>query len=135
MRYESRYINRMNRNIEAKRRTEPITNSAWKGTLKAEAYRAHRLQVEREAVQVKKFMSKYPNPGDSRILAEALAIKRQIEAYGQHVNFYIASSDTGFFSPRRMKGGAKSDVVTNEISTRFGIICDFPAEIRKLASL
>lgn len=133
--YESSsYIHPRNRNIEAKRRT-PIENSNWSGALKAEAYRAQRLQVEREAVQVEKFMSKYPNSGDSKILAEALAIKRQIEADGQDVNFYIASSDTGFFSPHRVRGGAKSDFVTNQIKTRFGITCDFPEEIGKLANL
>ncbi len=125
----------MNRNIEAKRRTESIVNSKWKASLKAEAYRAHRLQVNREAVQVEKFMRKHPNLGDSRILAEAIAIKRQIEANSGHVNFYIASCDTGFFSPHRVKGGTKSDVVTNEINSRFGIVCDFPTEIRKQVNL
>ena len=132
--YKSRYINRMNRNIKAKHRKSK-TKPNWFKALKADVYYEQRLQVERETVQMKKFMSKYPNSGDSKILAEAVAIKRQMESDGEDVDFYIASSDTGFFSPPRVMDGAKSDIVTNEIKTRFGIICDFPAEIRRLANL
>lgn len=135
LRYNTRYSTSVQKTIEAKRRTEKIMGSAWKFGLKKEVYRAHRLQVERESVQPERFMRKYPNRGDSRILAEAIVIKRGYESDGDMVNFYIASCDVGFFSPLRLKGNAVSDLVTAEIHNRFGIICDFPKEIIKKLSM
>ena len=98
-------------------------------------------QVWIESRQVEKFMSKEPNAkkfdskkskdgnsGDKRILAEFAVIKSKHEKNKEPIDFYIASYDTGFFSPQFVNG-KKSDVVTKEIKKRFGIICDHPGEI------
>lgn len=129
--YEGKYINKMNRNIEAKRRTERISNTKWNEALKEQVYWAHRKQVEQEKLQPKRFMSKYPNEQDSRILSEAIAIKEKLEKQDVKINFYIASCDMGFFAPLRLRNGGISNMVTNEIRNRFNIVCDLPREIEK----
>ena len=104
-------------------------------------FKKYRGQIRIESKQVKKFVSKEPNAkkldgkklkndnsGDKRILAESATIKRKHEKNQEPIDFYIASYDTGFFSPQ-LVNGKKSDVVTKEIKKRFGIICDHPGEI------
>lgn len=132
LRWDTRYSSRMLRSIEAKRRTQPIMNTKWKAQQKTTVYWAQRRQVERESLQPERFMRHYPNAQDARILAEAISIKNTIKKNSDSLKFFIASCDMGFFSPLRVQGGAKSDVVTCEIFNRFGIICDFPNEIMKI---
>ncbi|MCY4491847.1 MAG: hypothetical protein OXC46_10395 [Thaumarchaeota archaeon] len=98
-------------------------------------------QVWIESRQVKKFMSKEPNAkkldgkkskcensGDKRILVESAAIKSKHAKNKESINFYIESSDTGFFSPQ-IVNGKKSYVVTKEKKERFNIIYDDQKEI------
>lgn len=130
-RLSARYATSTNRMIQAKRRKETTSKSFWKAELHREVYKAFREEVERESIQILKFMEKEPNGNnnDKQILAEAVTIKNQLDNTNQ---FYIASNDTKFFSPLRLKGGRKSNLVTSEINNRFGITCDTPLEIRKI---
>ncbi len=126
--YEGKYINRINKEIAAKRRRDTTMKFQWKTELRREVYRMFREEIEREAIQICGFMSNEPhkNKNDKQILAEAITIKNTLD----NSQFYIASNDKKFFSPITLKGGFKSDLVTKEIYNRFGIICDTPKEIR-----
>ena len=64
------------------------------------------------------------------ILAEVIAFKKSLSGGDSCV--LIASLDSGFFSPYYCYGG-KSDIVTEEIYNRFGIRCDHPREIFRMA--
>lgn len=128
--YDGNYANPMNRDIAAKRRRDTTLKYQWKTEMRKEVYRMFREQVEREAIQICQFLANEPNNNinDKQILAEAITIKNSLVDNSQ---FYIVSNDKKFFAPIRLKGGAKSDLVTSEINNRFGIICDTPREIRK----
>jgi len=124
--WKNRYSRRYQREKEVEIRSKPITTDPyWKDDQKEEVITTHGDQVYREAKQLERFMNKYPNRNDEKILAETITIKYH---YPDH-KFYIASCDAGFFSPLRIEGGVKSDTVTREIETRFKITCDFPREI------
>ncbi|MCY4491849.1 MAG: hypothetical protein OXC46_10405 [Thaumarchaeota archaeon] len=141
VRHETMYKDDDSQRKEAERRTKiEIKQQQNKGSWKV-IFEKYREQVRIESKQVKKFMSKEPNAkkldgkksndgnsGDKRILTESAAIKYKLEKNKEPIDFYIASYDTGFFSPQ-LVNGKKSDVVTKEIKKRFGIICDHPGEI------
>lgn len=110
-------------------RAKPIkTEPKWLKDQKKEVLRAHREQISLEAKQLARFMNKYPNINDERILAETISIREHYAIIGEKYQFYIASCDTGFFSPV-IYYGAKSDLVTKEINERFDIICGPPKVI------
>ena len=127
----ARYGTIEHRRILAKRKKDASTKFSWTAALHREVYMMFRDQVEREYVQIRKFMEKEPNGNnnDKQILAEAITVKSGL---GNEMQFYIASHDTKFFSPLRLKGGSKSELITIEINNRFGITCDTPLEIIKI---
>lgn len=126
------YARRYQKDEEVERRSKSIiTEPAWKDDQKEEVITTHSEQVYRESKQLDKFMRKYPNRNDQNILAEAITI----QYYYPNHQFYLASCDTGFFSPLRIQGGVKSDTVTREIASRFNIICDFPREIFSIVDM
>ena len=110
-------------------RAKPIKSEPkWLHDQKEEVLRAHREQISLEAKQLGRFMNKYPNSNDQGILTETISIREHYAIIGEKYQFYIASCDTGFFSPV-IYHGAKSDLVTKEINDRFEIICDQPKVI------
>lgn len=127
--WEQKYGSKYAKEKESWERAKPILNAPWKGMDKQEIIRMYREQIEGEAKQLSRFMDKYPNLPDSKILAEAISILQHYEKGKEPITFLIASCDTGFFSPLRMKGGFLSNIVTTEIKNRFKITCDFPDKI------
>lgn len=114
---------------QSKIRAKPIQSEPkWQQEQKTEVLRAHRQQIVIESKQLERFMYKYPNLNDGRILAETITIQKDYSAIGEDYQFYIASCDSGFFSPL-IYHGAKSNLVTTEIKDLFGIICDLPKVI------
>ena len=128
------YATPLNRKIRAKRQKDASSNASWSAEIHRAVYKAYRDQIERDAVQICEFVANEPNHNsqDKLILAEAITIKNQLD---KETIFFIASNDTRFFSPIRIRGGNKSELVTSEIHNRFGITCDIPQEIRKFVSL
>ena len=100
----------------------------WKQEQKAEVISAHRSQIAIESRQLEKFVRKYPNPGDQNILAETITIKGDYYHSGEDYKFYIASCDSGFFSPM-IWHNSRSNLVTKEIEERFEISCNLPKVI------
>ena len=141
VRHETVYKDDNSQRKEAERRAKIEIKQQQNKQLWYVLFKKYLEQIRIESKQVKKFMSKEPNTkkldgkkskdensGDKRILAESAAIKRKHEENKEPIDFYIASYDTGFFSPQ-LVNGKKSDVVTKEIKKRFGIICEHPGEI------
>jgi len=127
--WEYKYRGRRNRDLLAKGRSKNIkTEPYWDGIQKDEVFSTHRSQVTVEARQLEKFMRKWPNKGDGKILAETITIKQEYEQLGEGFKFYIASCDTGFFSPMVFYRGI-SNMITKEIEKRFDIVCDQPKVI------
>jgi len=127
--WKIRYNRRESKIKESQKRAENIqTEKYWQEEQKDEVFYTHRGQVEVEAQQLWKFIKKWPNMNDEKILAETVAIKRNYENAGESYQFYIASCDTGFFSPMIYQE-IRSNIVTNEIKERFNIICDKPSVI------
>lgn len=125
--YKTKYKTHECQKIEANRRSEEITSAKHLlGSLKSATSTDHITQIRRERAQLQKFSKGYPNSTDSRILAEAIVIKNN---YGANEQFFIASYDSGFFSPQKLDGGSVSDLVSSEISKRFNIICNSPNDI------
>lgn len=87
-----------------------------------------RTVENKENQQLKKFISGIPHRGDTLILSQVRALKRY---YGDDMDVFIASNDSGFFSPIRDRNNRKiiSRIVTDEIFSRFNIRCDHPQEI------
>lgn len=128
--WEQKYATPQLREKESWERAKPMLNAPkWKGIDKQEIVSIQREQVERETKQLSRFMSKYPNLPDCKILAEAISIAQYYQKVMGNGRFYIASCDMGFFSPHRVQYGVPSDIVTSEIKNRFNIICDFPDKI------
>lgn len=128
--YNQRYKKKYVRKKESKIRAKPILNEPkWKKEQKEEVVQTHGGQIVREAKQLERFMRKTNEP-DERVLAQAITFKNSLSE--PDTSILIASSDTGFFSPYHYYGG-KSDTVTEEIYRRFGIICDHPRDIFKMA--
>ena len=124
-----KYNRRYKKEKQAKERAKPIfTEPKWKEEQKKEVLDAYREQVRIEAIQIEKFMRKYPNPGDQRILAETITIKDDYFYSGEDYKFYIASCDSGFFSPM-IWHNPRSSLVTEEIEERFKISCNLPKVI------
>jgi len=127
--WKIRYEKRDKKIRESQIRAENIqTEKYWQEAQKSEVFYTHRNQVEVEAQQLWKFIKKWPNKNDEMILAETIAIKKNYENAGEKYQFYIASCDTGFFSPVIYQE-TRSNIVTNEIKERFNIICDKPSVI------
>lgn len=127
--WNQKYRKRYQKENQVKERAKPIINEPkWKDEQKEEVIVTHREQVAIESRQLEKFMRKYPNPGDQNILAETLTIKGDYYHSGEDYKFYIASCDTGFFSPL-IWHDTLSNIVTSEIEDRFGITCNLPKVI------
>lgn len=125
-----KYRGRRSRIIESERRSENIkAGTKWKDDQKEEVFYTHEGQVHVEARQLEKFMRKWPNRNDEMILAETLAIKNDYKKINEEYQFYIASGDTGFFSPL-IYHNTLSNIVTNEIKERFEIVCNLPKIIQ-----
>lgn len=125
--YHQTYQRYNRRRKESKERSKPILSEPkWQKEQKMEVVNTHGEQVTREAKQLERFMRKYPNTPDQKILAEVITFKQSLVDSDHYV--LVASSDTGFFSPYHYYGG-KSDTVTEAIYNRFKIRCDHPREI------
>jgi len=128
--YKRKYMKKQWRRNESRTRSKPILSEPkWKKEQKDEVVYTFGGQVMREAKQLERFMRKSNKP-DERVLAQVITFKKSLSESEPHV--LIASSDTGFFSPYYYYGG-KSDTVTEEIFNRFGIRCDHPRDIFKMA--
>ncbi|WP_100181936.1 hypothetical protein [Candidatus Nitrosotenuis aquarius] len=125
------YNQKYKRLQQTKDRAKPTdTAPNWKDEQKDEAFYAHYSQVELEFKQIERFMRKYPNAPDQRVLAEVITAKDNF-CKQQNYSFLLASCDSGFFSPYVWRG-AESDLVTKEIQTRFNIVCHYPDRIYTL---
>ena len=128
--YNQKYKKKYERKKESKIRAKPILNEPkWNKEQKDEVVQTHGGQIVREAKQLERFMRKTNEP-DERVLAQAITFKNSLGESDSPI--LLASSDTSFFSPYHYYGG-KSDTVTEEIYKRFGIICDHPRDIFKMA--
>ena len=128
--YEQKYRKKQSRKKESKIRAKPIlTEPQWKKEQKEEVVQTHDGQIAREAKQLERFVRK-DNRADERILAQAITFKNSLSESAPVI--LLASSDTGFFSPYYSHYG-RSDTVTEEIHERFGIVCDHPRNIFKMA--
>ena len=128
--YEQKYRKRQSRRNESKIRAKLIlTEPKWKKEQKEEVVQTHGRQIAREAKQLERFVRK-DNGSDERILAQAITFKNGLSESAPFI--LLASSDTGFFSPYYSHYG-RSDTVTEEIHRRFGIVCDHPRNIFKMA--
>jgi len=128
--WERKYKWWFDKMAESERRSQNITTEpAWKEEQKDEVFYTHRGQVEIEAKQLQKFMKKWPNKNDEMILAETLAIRNDYQKINENYQFFIASQDTGFFSPLIFRN-TLSNLVTKEIKERFDIVCDSPKVIQ-----
>ncbi len=131
--YYDKYKNKKGRIKESQIRSKNIkTEPKWRPEQKDEVFYTQSGQVARESKQLEKFMKKYPNAPDQRVLSEAIAVKNHLISNGEDIIILIASRDTGFFSPYYYYGG-KSDVVTQKIHEKFQIRCDYPRDIFKMA--
>lgn len=113
-----------------RQKTESVMAGSKLGNERGEDIRVRHDQTIEAAKQLERFMKKYPNMADQQILAEVIAFKRTLAEDNPCV--LIASLDSGFFSPHYYHGG-KSDTVTEEIYRRFGIRCDHPGAIFRMA--
>jgi len=128
--WQIKYRRRRKRIEESQQRSENIgTERYWGEEQKDEVFYTHISQVNIEARQLEKFMRKWPNHNDEKILAETLTIREDYRRIEENYQFFIASCDTGFFSPMMIKG-ALSNIVTAEIKDRFNIICHVPKVIQ-----
>ena len=129
--YEQKYRKKQSRKKESKIRAKPIlTEPKWKKEQKEEVVQTHDGQIAREAKQLERFVRK-DNGADERILAQAITFKNSLSESAPFI--LLASSDTGFFSPYEHHNYGRSDIVTKEIHKRFGIVCDHPRNIFKMA--
>lgn len=129
--YRTKYRSPAAQRRESIERSKSVTTEpTWNPDQKSEAIRAYGDQVARESKQLERFMNNYPNESDQRILAEVITFKRSLAGESSYV--LIASWDRGFFSPYHYRGGT-SDIVTKEIYERFGIKCDDPKEVFRMA--
>ena len=127
--YQRKYQKKKWQKKESKSRSKSIlTEPKWKKEQKDEVVDTHRGQVVREAKQLERFVRK-PNGPDEIVLAQAVTFKETLDG---SKTVLIASSDTGFFSPYHYYGG-KSDTVTEKIYERFGITCDHPRNVFRMA--
>ncbi len=128
--YHHKYQKKQLRKKESKTRSKGILSEPkWKKEQKNEVVDTHRGQVVREAKQLERFVRKSNKP-DERVLAQVITFKEALRDKENYV--FIASLDTGFFSPYYYYGG-KSDTVTKKIYDKFGIVCDHPRYIFKMA--
>ena len=128
--YENTYAKYAWREVEAKERTKSISSEpAWLEEQKKEVFKAHRAQIITEARQLKRFVAKYPNKADQEILAQAVTYK---DCLPSKPRIWIASLDTGFFSPHRHRG--TTDKVTKRILQEFKIKCDLPSRVFEMVS-
>lgn len=98
---------------------------------------AYDIYIEQESVkfhQVMRLIYKTPSDIDNTILAQAIyLLKLYKKTESGKVKLCLASTDT-HFSPKRLKGGVESRIITDEIFDQFGIICDWPAQIFSFCS-
>lgn len=127
----NKYQKKQWRQQESKQRAKSITTEPkWQKEQKDIVVYAHKSQVVREFKQLERFMKKYPNSADQKILAQVITFKKSLNDHNSSI--LIASKDTGFFSPYHYDGG-KSDIVTEKIFSTFEIRCDHPKEIFQMA--
>jgi hypothetical protein len=93
----------------------------------------YKQQQREEDYQLTHLIPKPVEPSDKWILSEAIYLSmyyNRIEREG--VTFFLASTDH-HFSPKRWDNGKTSNQVTEAIRQKFGIICDWPAQIENMA--
>lgn len=101
----------------------------WTAEQKEAGLRVYEDQVRSEKKHLDRFST---GDKDKRILAEAAYLADTYHAgYGRDVSIFLASSDTRFFSPFRESGGVTHRFISDEIQTRFGIVCDWPSLVAK----
>lgn len=88
----------------------------------------------KEDFQLFHLIKKPVETSDKFILSEAVYLfQLHYRMEEEMVAFYLASTDH-HFSPKRWIGGIESREVTNRIEQKFGIVCDWPQQIKKLAT-
>lgn len=127
--WDRKYGQKYSRIQESKSRAKNIKEGTkWKDEQKDEVFYTHKGQVDQEAKQLERFMRKYPNNCDQKILAESVAIHRYYKSKNQQYTLYLASCDRAFFSPYIWHDYV-SDIVTREIHNRFCVVCNVPREV------
>jgi len=124
---EDMYLSPDKMRIEADRRSWP---SPFKGRLKKIVWRIRMEELRKRNEMIKRLQRKYPSDVDMQILADAVYMQRR--HYMKTAQVFIASCDTGAFSPTRLKGGVEMMLIPDAIRYRFGVICDWPNQIRKM---
>ena len=118
------YGRQLNIAENASARTEAVSKA-----YKKEAYRIYRqqdYQVNRQAMRLCKLP---PDHTDKLVLSEAIYLYNLYkQTEGKEVKVFVASTDT-HFSPTR--GDLPSRVVTDDIISRFGVLCDWPNDVAK----
>ncbi|HEV2226568.1 MAG TPA: hypothetical protein VGR56_07175 [Nitrososphaerales archaeon] len=118
---------------ETAKRSFPIPFSRrWSFSLRSLVSRVYKEQVLREGIQYDRFLGHGPGYADKRILAEAITLFDKYKLEDASTEMFIASCDTGFFSPVRIKRDGMSSPITDEIHRRYGITCDWPYAISPL---
>lgn len=124
--YEKTYKTRESRMREAQNRAQSTaTEPEWSREQKNEVINTYKMQVKCEARQLARFVDKYPNKSDQKILAQVITYK---DSLPNSSVIFIASLDVGFFSPHR-SGVTVSDIVTKRIFREFKITCDLPRRV------
>ena len=119
--------------------SDPQLEAAWKASHAAIRFKklAHNIYIKQENIkflQAMRLLYDEPNDTDKKILAQAIYLLQLYKkTESEKVKLYLASTDT-HFSPKRIKGGSESRIITDEIFGQFGIICDWPAQIFSICS-
>lgn len=114
------------------RRDKQLTEAAAR-RFKRLAGSIYKSRIMKEDFQLFNLIRKPVEPSDKVILSEAVYLSQfYYRTEEETVAFYLVSTDH-HFSPKRWRGGIESRDVTDQIKKKFGIICDWPHQIRKLA--
>jgi hypothetical protein len=127
----------MYKGLEARAMNEvQLTDQAHRDIIASSAkmrraiFDAHFLILRRDNAQLLRLKEHHASPSDIKILAEAIHLKRRYEDSGNPQHMLLASTDSNNFVVYHSKYGP-SRTVTDEIEHRYGVICDWPAEIKK----
>lgn len=94
----------------------------------------YKQQQREEDYQLVNLIKKPVEPSDKWILSEAIYLSmlhKRIES--DDIVFFLASTDH-HFSPKRWASGKISNQVTDAISQKFDIICDWPMQVENMAN-
>lgn len=128
--YEELAGEAVRRRIE--RRSERWTETAAR-RFRRLAKPIYRERAKKEDFQLFKLIKNPVERSDKIILSEAVYLSQfYYRTEEKSVSFYLVSTDH-HFSPKRWRGGIESRQVTDRIKQKFGIVCDWPQQIKKLA--